>query len=239
MKSRILIFGFLLFTILVWPPIYSIYLDRDFKTWLTGRGRMEDFELQQLLGAQRWVIDIPPDRTGWVLGLETEIEGKVKSGGGSSVTGGTRIILMTRRNQSTKRIEYSWYQTESTRSTETDGPVTITLNLTSSGSGSVEDPLVSAGVTSGRPDGTINSGEPIYRGGHSSVAGFPSTQKADYEVRVVLSPPFDPEKDRTKGWTEVLDPGVLASPRLLLALGHHSRSFRPGILVRNPCARWR
>ncbi len=59
MKCRILIFGVLTIAILAWPPVYSIYLERDVKTWLTGRGRMEDFELQQFFGAQSSVAGFP------------------------------------------------------------------------------------------------------------------------------------------------------------------------------------
>ncbi len=150
---------------------------------------MEDFELQLLLGAQRWVIDIPEDKSGWILSLETESDGAVRTDGGSSVTGGHRIVLLTRRNMESKTIEYAWYQVDSQRTVETSGPISITMNLRSSAFGIVNDPLAFAGVTTGRPDGIVRIGEPIYRGGKKKVAGFHSNEKADYEVRVVLTPP--------------------------------------------------
>lgn len=198
MKYRILIFAVFFCAVMAWPPIYSFYLEREVKAWLTGQGRMEDFELQQLLDAQRWIIDIPSEKSGWILALESESKGNVKTSGGCSVTGGGRIVLLTRRNRSSKRIEYSWYQTQSRRTIEKDGPLTFTMNLTNSCSGSVDDPLESVGVTSGRPDGLLTIGEPIYRGGRSSVTGFSSPEKADYEVRVVLSPPYNFDKEGAK-----------------------------------------
>ena len=174
-----------------WPPIYSLFLDRDLRVWVHGHGRMEDFELQLLLDAQRWVIDVPEVKDGLVLGLETESDGKVRSGGGSSVVGGSRIVLLTRRNRDSKRIEYAWYEVNRRRGSETDGEITFTWNVRTSGSGSVEDPLASAGVSSGRPDGPVLIGEPIYRGGKSTVSGFPTEAPAEYEVRVVLTPPME------------------------------------------------
>jgi hypothetical protein len=188
MKTKLLLTVLFIVAIL-WPPIYSAYLDRDVRAWVHGQGRMEDFELQLLLGAQRWVIDVPEDKNGWFLSLETESDGTVRTSGGSSVTGGQTIVLLTRRNKETKTIDYAWYQVEAQRMVENLGPETITMTLRSSGSGSVDDPLTSAGVTAVRPDGVVKVGEPIYRGGKKEVAGFPSGEKADYEVRVVLTSP--------------------------------------------------
>lgn len=148
---------------------------------------MEDFELQLLLGAQRWVIEIPEDKDGWFLSLETESEGAIETSGGAGVPGGQTIVLLTRRNKERKTIEYAWYQLDSQRRVEKSGPFTVTMNLRSSGTGSVNDPLASASVTAIRPDGVVKIGEPIYRGGKKEVAGFPSEEKADYEVRVVLT----------------------------------------------------
>ena len=188
MKTKLLLTVLFIVAIL-WPPIYSAYLDRDVRAWVHGQGRMEDFELQLLLGAQRWVIDVPEDKNGWFLSLETESDGTVRTSGGSSVTGGQTIVLLTRRNKETKTIDYAWYQVEAQRMVENLGPETITMTLRSSGSGSVDDPLTSAGVTAGRPDGVVKIGEPIYRVGKKEVDGFPSGKKADYEVRVILTAP--------------------------------------------------
>ncbi len=188
MKIKILL-GFLIIFTAVWPAVYSTVFDRDIRAWLNGHGRMEDFELQLLLGAQRWVIDIPEDKNGWFLSLETESDGVVRTNGGTSVTGGQTIVLLTRRNMENKRIEYAWYQIDSQQSVVKSGPFTITSDFRSSGSGSVDDPLAAASVTAGRPDGIVKIGEPIYRGGKKVVASFPSAEKADYEVRVVVKAP--------------------------------------------------
>lgn len=188
MKTKLLLTVLFIFAIL-WPPIYATFLDRDVRAWVHGHGRMEDFELQLLLGAQRWVIDVPEDKNGWFLSLETESEGTVRTSGGSSVTGGQTIVLLTRRNKETKTIDYVWYQVDSQRQVEKSESITIAMNLRSSGSGSVNDPLTLAGVTAGRPDGIVKIGEPIYRGGKEKVEGFPSGTKAEYEVRVMLTPP--------------------------------------------------
>lgn len=188
MKTKLLLMVLVVFAIL-WPPIYSTCFDRDVKAWLRGHGRMEDFELQLLFGAQRWVIDIPEDKNGWLLSLETESDGAVRTGGGSSVIGGQTIVLLTRRNKENKTIDYAWYQVDTQRTIVMSSPFTLKVNWRSSGSGSVNDPLTSAGVTAGRPDGVVKIGEPIYRGGKTEVVGFPSNEKADYEVRVVLTAP--------------------------------------------------
>ena len=184
--TKTIIPAILVILAILWPPIYSIYFDRDVRAWVRGYGSMEDFELQLLLSAQRWVIEIPEDKSGWFLSLETESEGVIQTSGGSGVIGGQTIVLLTRRNKEHKTIDYAWYQVDSQRRVEKSGPFTFTMNLRSSGSGSIEDPLSLARVVVIRPDGKVKIGEPIYRGGKKEVAGFPSEEKADYEVRVVL-----------------------------------------------------
>lgn len=186
MKAKI-IFATMVILAILWPPIYSTYFDRDVRAWVRGYGLMEDFELQLLLAAQRWVIEIPEDKSGWFLSLETESEGVIQTGGGSGVTGGQTIVLLTRRNKEQKTIDYAWYQVNAQRRVEESGPFTFSIHTRSSGSGSIDDPLSLARVTVVRPDGTVKIGEPIYRGGKKEVSGFPSDEKADYEVRVVLT----------------------------------------------------
>ena len=190
MRPRIILLAALLLAIFAWPPVYYHYFASSVQSWLTGHGKMKDYEIQKLLAAQRWVIDVPKDKDGWYLAFETEIDGDVKTYGGTSVLGGTRIVLLTRRNSDSKKIEYAWYGTETVKRTETEGHITFRMNLQSSGSGSIADPLVAASVSVGRPDGDVKIGEPIYRGGRESVQGFPGPRKADFEVRVVLTPPI-------------------------------------------------
>ncbi len=185
MKTKLLLAFLVIFTFL-WPPIYSIVLDRDLRGLFNGGVPMEDFELQLLLGAQRWEIEIPENKNGWVLSLETESNGTIQTNGGTFVTGGQTIVLLTRRNLDNKRIEYAWYEIESKRSTGISGSVNRTNKYHVSGFGIVDDPLADAGVTVGRPDGIVKIGEPIYRGGKTEVAGFPTPEKAEYEVRVVV-----------------------------------------------------
>jgi hypothetical protein len=204
--KRIVFFAVILIALFAWPPIYHHYLARPVRNWATGQGKMQDFEIQQLLNLQRWEIDIPKDKNGWYLSLEAEIESEVKTWGGVTVSGGTRVVLLTRRNSDSKRIEYAWYSTDPKGITDALGTfLQLNLHLRSMGSGSVPDPMVDASVSAGRPDGIVMIGEPIYRGGRKSVLAFPGVATADFEVHVVLVPPYEAEQKnlKTSGSTEV------------------------------------
>ena len=151
---------------LAWPPTFFLFFSDHFRPNSLGRGQMRDFELQKLLNANRWVIDIPPEKDGWFLELTIKSGDDITASGGASMRGGTRIVLLARRNTHDRRIEYVWYQTTNDREIiDEDGPFTMTLNISSSGNGSIDDPLASARVTSVRPDGQIAVGDAIYRGG--------------------------------------------------------------------------
>ena len=175
---------------IVWPPIFFLFVADHIRPTVLGRGEMRDYELQKLLRANRWVIEIPQNKDGWYLELVCKDGDKTYSSGGTSVTGGSTIVLLTRRNTFDDRIEYAWYQqATSTKKKHKDGPLAITLARLASGSGSVADPLANANVGNTRPDGKVSLGDCLYRGGKSSVRGYPSGAPADFEVRVELKPP--------------------------------------------------
>lgn len=157
---------------------------------------MEDHELELMLRANRWMIDIPADKDGWELGFETSTLDKEDFFHGPNVHGGSQIVLLTRRDQDSDRIEYSWYETAARKTISQDSILTISMSAKASGSGGFKDPIAKAGVTLQRPDGVVKSGEVIYRGGESSVS---SGEKSDFEVRVVL---VDPKALREKQTVE-------------------------------------
>jgi hypothetical protein len=173
MKSKLPWLLLLVFAV-AWPPIYSLWFDHGLRFWLRRQGRMEDSELQLLLNAQRWVVDIPQEKDGWFLALETESEGAVERSGGATVLGGQRYVVLTRRNKETKNIDYAWYSM--------DGRQSAT-------GGGIRDPLIDAGSIALRPDSSVRIGEPIYKGGKTHVQALPYDSRADYEVRIVLFGP--------------------------------------------------
>ncbi len=44
---------------IIWPVLFQFYLVDYLRSNTPSRGQMQDFELQKLLNASRWVIDIP------------------------------------------------------------------------------------------------------------------------------------------------------------------------------------
>lgn len=141
---------------------------------LSGQGRIEDFELQRLLSANRWVIDIPADREGWYLDLETKTEGEIKRSGGCNVHGGERLVLLVRRDLETKKIYYSWYQNSDAGQ--------------SSCGGVIDDPLGSNPYGT-HGEGLVQLGEPIYYANRKGESLGSNSKDYDYEVRVVLHEP--------------------------------------------------
>ena len=150
---------------------------------------MRDFEIQRLLNANRWVLDVPSEKDGWFLELTSKSGDEMTSSGGVSVLGGTRMVLLVRRNTSDRRIEYAWYDTTTVRETIGQiGPANLVLTESHSGSGKVDDPLASASVLTTRAEGPIADGDWLYRGASKSLS---SNEPAEFEVRVRLRDPAE------------------------------------------------
>ncbi|XZE19470.1 hypothetical protein SH449x_004790 [Pirellulaceae bacterium SH449] len=164
----------LVLMILAWPPIFSVFVSPLIQHPRDDGESMRISDFQMLLDANRWTFDVPKEQDGWMLRLEGRVDDKIFRSGGSSVRGGSQVTLVTRRNVDKKRIDYAF------RSYRADG--------WTGGSGSIDDPLANGGVRVDRKDGPINIGDPIYRGGRTSVQAFPGTKRADFEVRVLLEP---------------------------------------------------
>ena len=73
MKSRTILLAMLLLAIFAWPPVYDLCFATPLQDWLTGHGKMKDYEIQKLLAAQRWVIDIPTARESTTFGTELNL----------------------------------------------------------------------------------------------------------------------------------------------------------------------
>lgn len=187
-RSTKLISAFFAFS-LVWPPVYFHFLADKARDVILGAGVMRASEIQTLLNAKRWVLEIPEGKDGWNLELACKSGERQYSSGGTTVPGGSTIVLMTRRDTLKDRIEYAWYQTGKTGYAIEDGQLDMQMAMSASGGGSVDDPLANAGVSSWRQGGLVAPGDWLYRGGKKSVKGFPSKEPAEYEVRVQLIPP--------------------------------------------------
>lgn len=174
---------------LVWPPVFFLFVADLIRPTVPGSGQMRAFEIQKLLNANRWVIDIPADKDGWHLELSCKDADKSYSSGATSVRGGATIVLLTRRNTFDDCIEYAWYETTNTNLRDIESSFSLTGTASVSGSGSVPDPLSNSGVSINRPDGKIAIGDCLYRGGETSVQGYPWSTPAEFEVRVELKPP--------------------------------------------------
>ncbi|MCA8990704.1 MAG: hypothetical protein KDA88_01935 [Planctomycetaceae bacterium] len=189
-----------LFVAIVWPPVFFLMVSRRDPPDAIQHGEMQDYELQKLLNASRWVIDIPADKDGWYLNLSCKEEDKSFRTGGVSVRGGSTIVLLARRNTFEHEIEYVWYETSRAEQKQSVGPVTFTLTSSASGGGHIPDPLPPGSVTSIRPDGKVSNGDALYRGAMKELQTHPLNSPADFEVRLELSPPaegddVEPEND--------------------------------------------
>lgn len=187
---------------LLWPPAFFLFVADYVRPNVPGRGAMRDHELQKLLNANRWVIDIPADKDGWFLELSCKEGDRIYSSGGASVRGGSTIILLSRRNTFDDRIEYAWYETSNVKQTHGNGSLTLTVTTAASGSGSVSDPLANANVSITWPDGNMAIGDCLYRGGKTSVEYDPSNGPADCEVRVDLKPPREAKQKQALNTSE-------------------------------------
>lgn len=168
---------FLILTLLIvaWPAVYLSINSPSYKQSSTDLESMNASDLGMLLEAKRWTFDVPEGKDGWNLVLEGRVDDRVFSSGAAFVKGGDRVTLVARRNRAEKMIEFAFRSQN-----ENGGP---------GGRGSIEDPLINGMVSAPRADGEIKLGEPIYRGGRTSVEAFPGPQRAEFEVLVVLRSP--------------------------------------------------
>lgn len=81
-------------------------------------------------------------------------------------------MVLVRRNQAARKIEYCWYTGDSVAR------------------GVIDDPLKEAGVVMDRKGGVCQNGDWLMKGGRDGVGSGP----ADFEVRVVLRPPYSSEE---------------------------------------------
>ena len=156
----------------VWPPVYSLLLHPFVEPSVRSSNSRES-QLLTLLDARRYTLSVPTHKDGWYIGLETVINGQSRFSGASSVTAGEQITVLVRRHRDTSKIEYCM------------------ISEMSVSRGVIDDPLVKAGVTSNRTQGSINSGDWLYRGGREQIQQIPD-RVADFEVRLVLEPPDVP-----------------------------------------------
>ncbi|QDV41238.1 hypothetical protein Enr13x_10760 [Stieleria neptunia] len=159
----------LLFAI-AWPPIYSTFIHLHVYRQMDA-GFLSADELKNLLDARRYTIDVPMELDGHFLTFDAIVDGKATQGGGSSVEGGTRIVLLLRRDRESRKIEYCW------------------LGRNSVSRGILDDPLTNAGTSTERSDGAINPGDWLLRGGRSSVQIHPAIEPAEFELRLAFSDP--------------------------------------------------
>ena len=155
---------------LAWPPIYTIFVHPHLHQNL-DHGFVSTDELKQLLDARRYTIDVPIELDGHFLTFDAIVDGKITQGGGSSVVGGSKIVLLLRRDQDSRKLEY------------------CRLGKNSVSRGILDDPLAGAGSSTERTDGPIEPGDWLLRGGRTSVQVFPATEPAEFELRLAFSDP--------------------------------------------------
>ncbi|WP_051057983.1 hypothetical protein [Rhodopirellula baltica] len=155
---------------LAWPPIYSTFVHPRLHQNL-DHGFVSTDELKNLLDARRYTIDIPVELDGHFLTFDAIVDGKVTQGGGSSVIGGSKIVLLLRRDQESRKLEYCW------------------LGKNSVSRGILDDPIAGAGSSTERTDGPVNPGDWLLRGGRTSVQVFPAKEPAEFELRLAFSDP--------------------------------------------------
>lgn len=153
-----------------WPPLYSTFV-HPYVYRQIDQGFVSTDELKNLLDARRYTIDVPMELDGHFLTFDAIVDGKTTQGGGSSVQGGTRIVLLLRRDRESHKIEYCW------------------LGRNSVSRGILDDPLTSAGTSTERNEGAITSGDWLLRGGRSSVQMYPAKEPAEFELRLAFSEP--------------------------------------------------
>lgn len=167
-KNRRSLLALFVFAV-VWPIAYQMFFHERIGRRLHPATTSVD-ELQKLLNAKRYTVKIPNGFDGRLLSLQPYVDGQLASkSGGASVRGGTEIVLLVRKDQQTRKVEYCWM--------DDAGGVSWSV---------VDDPLKGSAISTVRPEGPIEDGDWIYRGGRERVRGYPSSDPADFELRLAL-----------------------------------------------------
>ncbi|ELP31411.1 hypothetical protein [Rhodopirellula baltica] len=153
--------------LLVWPMVVlSCFVVTQ--NWLDARsGIATSAELQKLLNARRYQIDVPEERDGYYLTLTPLVDGVAKPSSSATVVGGSRITLLVQNDQKPD-INYAWF----------GGGMTMT--------GTCTNPFIDAGALTHRSTTHVASGDWLIRGGDNSVS---MTGPTKYELQVNLTPP--------------------------------------------------
>lgn len=155
---------------MAWPPIYSIFVHPLVLPNLDA-GFVSSSELKNLLNARRYTIDVPMELDGHFLTFDVIVDGKVTQGGGASVIGGSKIVLLLRRDQESHKIEYCWV-----------GTGTVARGV-------FDDPIARGANSAVRSEGAIKAGDWLLRGGREAVQVYPATEPAEFEVRLAFDKP--------------------------------------------------
>jgi hypothetical protein len=155
---------------LAWPPIYVVFVHPRVSRGFDN-GFVSTEELKTLLDARRYTIDVPMELDGHFLTFDAIVDGKITRGGGSSVTGGSKLVLLLRRDRESRKVEYCWFGNEQVSR------------------GVLDDPISEAGVTTERDEGPIRPGDWLLRGGRTGVQMIPSNEPADMELRLAFRAP--------------------------------------------------
>lgn len=159
----------LLLIAIAWPPVYSLYVHPRLQKRIDNRSVSTE-ELKNLLSARRYTIEVPPELDGHILTFDVTVDGETAQGGGSSVEGGSTIVLLLRRDQQSRKVEYCWSSGDTLAH------------------GFRDDPLFGTGVSAVREEGPIEPGGWLLRGGKERVDVFPTTEPAEFELRLAFRP---------------------------------------------------
>ena len=153
----------------VWPLAVVFVVQPWVENYSSVRSLASASDLQLLMNVRRYEVMIPEDKDNWYLGLVGVVDGKEHQSGGGAVPGGSTVVLLIQRSDDT-RMKYCWHQGKSMMH------------------GSIPNPLLGAGVSTERTAIECKPGDWLIRGGRDSVT---TGKPADFEVRVVLSPPIE------------------------------------------------
>ncbi|KAA1257246.1 hypothetical protein LF1_53950 [Rubripirellula obstinata] len=153
--------------LLIWPILVLAGFTVT-RNWLDARhGIATSADLQKLLNARRYQIDIPKERDGYSLTLMPLIEGVAKPSSSATVVGGSQITLLVQHDRE-PNISYAWF----------GGGTTMT--------GTCYNPFLDANALTHRSSTSVASGDWLIRGGDNSIS---LTGPAKYELQVTLTPP--------------------------------------------------